>query len=68
MQPERVTPAQAAKELCMAVDTLRYTMIHNPDRLPIGYVFGRDKCKRHTFIIYRGLLDEYKQKIIGKES
>lgn len=53
---ERVSSKQAAKELNMGVESVHYLMQQN--RLPIGYVIRREGKKRHSYIIFRGLLDE----------
>lgn len=58
---ERVTPKQAAKELNMDVESVHYLMQNN--RLPIGYAMKKDKAKRFTYYIYRGLLDAEKERI-----
>lgn len=60
-QLERVPAKQAAKELNIDIETLHYQM--QKERLPIGYAIKRDKAKRHSYVIYRGLLDAYKQTI-----
>lgn len=58
---ERVNPIQAAKELNMSPDSVRYLMQIN--KLPIGYVVKREGKTRHSYIIYRGLLDAEKERI-----
>ena len=58
---ERVTTKQAAKELNMDIEALQYLMRNN--RLPIGHVIRKEGCKRHSYYIYRGLLDTYKKQI-----
>lgn len=63
-QLERVTVKQAAKELNIDIETLHYQM--QKERLPIGYAVKKDKAKRHHYVIYRGLLDAYKQKLAGQ--
>lgn len=60
---ERVTTKQAAKELNMDVEALQYLMRH--DRLPIGYALKKDGKTRHSYYIYRGLLDTYKRQLQG---
>ena len=57
---ERVTTKQAASELNMDLETLQYLM--RQERLPIGYA-----VKREAYIIYRGLLDQYKKTVRGGE-
>lgn len=52
---ERVTVKQAAKELKMDPQCLRYMMKHG--NLPIGHVL--EKGERTTYYIYREKLDNY---------
>lgn len=61
----RVTSKQAASELNMDLETLHYLM--HKDRLPIGYAIRREGKKRSVYVIYRGLLDQYKRKVAGEE-
>lgn len=58
---ERVTAKQAAAELNMDLETLHYMM--QKERLPIGYAVKREGKKRTVYIIYRGMLDQYKKQI-----
>lgn len=60
---ERVTTKQAAAELNMDVTTLQYLLMK--ERLPIGYAVKREGKKRAVYIIYRGMLDQYKKQIGG---
>ncbi len=60
---ERVTVRQAAAELNMDMETLHYMM--QKERLPIGYAIKREGKKRAVYIIYRGMLDQYKKQIAG---
>lgn len=62
---ERVTTKQAAAELNMDHETLMYLM--QKERLPIGYAVKREGAKRGMYIIYRGLLDQYKKSVQGEE-
>lgn len=62
---ERVTTKQAASELNMDLETLQYLM--RQERLPIGYAVKREGAKRGVYIIYRGLLDQYKKTVRGGE-
>ncbi len=62
---ERVTTKQAAEELNMDLETLQYLM--RKERLPIGYAIKREGKKRSVYIIYRGLLDQFKHQIAGEE-
>ena len=58
---ERVTVKQAAGELDQL--TLRYQM--EKGKLPIGYAVKREGKKRAVYVIYRGLLDQYKRSVAG---
>ena len=60
---ERVTTKEAAAELNMDLETLQYLM--RKERLPIGYAMKREGKKRTLYIIYRGMLDQFKQSIAG---
>lgn len=60
---ERVTTKEAARELNMDVETLQF-LLRN-DRIPIGYAVKKEKATRHSYYIYRGLLDTYKKQIVG---
>ena len=62
---ERVTTKQAASELNRDLETLQYLM--RQERLPIGYAVKREGAKRGAYIIYRGLLDQYKKTVRGGE-
>ena len=62
---ERVTTKQAAAELNIDLETLQYLM--RKERLPIGYAIRREGKKRSVYIIYRGMLDQYKKSIAGGE-
>lgn len=53
---DRVTPDQAAKELDMSVDSVRYLL--QQGRLPIGYAVIKPNKKRWSYYIYRGLLNQ----------
>lgn len=61
---ERVTVKQAAEEMNMDLETLRYMMMK--ERLPIGYAIKREGKKRAVYVIYRGMLDQYKRKVAGE--
>lgn len=60
---ERVTTKEAARELNMDIETLQY-LLRN-DRIPIGYAIKKEKSTRHSYYIYRGLLNTYKNQIEG---
>ena len=63
---QRVTTKQAAAELNMDLETLQYLM--RKERLPIGYAMRREGKKRSVYIIYRGLLDQFKKTIQGEDN
>ena len=58
---ERVSVKDAAKELSIDQETLRYMM--QAEKLPIGYAYCKDGKRRWNYIIYRGMLDQYKRAI-----
>lgn len=59
---ERVSVAQAAKELKMTAQTVRILM--QQKQMDIGYVMtGANGC--HTYIIIRSLLDKELKRIRG---
>lgn len=60
---ERVTTKQAAEELNMDLETLQYLM--RKEKLPIGYAMKREGKKRTVYIIYRGLLEQFKMQVAG---
>lgn len=62
---EKVTTKQAAAELGLDVTTVQYLL--SKERLPIGYAIKKEGKKRTYFVIYRGLLDQYKESIGGKK-
>lgn len=58
---QRVTAKQAAKELNMDIESVHYLM--RQGRLPLGYTVKKDGAKKHTYYIFRGLLDAEKKRI-----
>ena len=54
-ESNRVSVAQAAKELQMDVATVRYLI--ETGQLPIGRYFRRKGAKRGTYVIWRDKLD-----------
>lgn len=58
---EKVSTAQAAKELCLTEKSLRSMMKHG--KLPIGVYDTKDGNEKADIVIYRGALDKYKEKI-----
>lgn len=61
MELERVKVKEAARELNMDQESLRYMM--QAQKLPIGYAYCREGKKRWNYIIYRGMLDQYKKAV-----
>lgn len=61
MELERVKVKEAARELNMDQESLRYMM--QAQKLPIGYAYCRKGKKRWNYIIYRGMLDQYKKAV-----
>ena len=61
MGMERVSVAQAAKELNMDTENVRWLMMKG--RLPIGYAIKKEKNVRYSYYIYRGMLDTYKAQV-----
>ena len=55
---EKVTIKQAAEELGLNQEMLRYMM--QAKRLPIGEAFKKPGSQRWVYIIYRDWLDRYK--------
>lgn len=55
---DRVTTAQAAKELKTTILDIQESLIRG--ELPIGYAQKRRGKSRYNYVIIRGLLDEYK--------
>lgn len=66
MKPEQVTTEQAAKELGLTPPCLRELLIRG--LIPIGMAYQREDGKRRKFVIYRGLLEDYKAKLKGGAS
>ena len=61
---ERVSVAEAAEILGMAVPTVRYFMWKNRFNPPIGYVMKPNGDRgRKTFYIYRDMLNKYVGKV-----
>lgn len=58
---DRVTTAQAAKELNTTVLDIQESLIQG--LIPIGFAQMRRKSSRYHYVIYRGLLDAYKKQI-----
>ena len=61
MKMERVSVAQAAKEL--SIDRVNVQYLLQKERLPIGFAMKKEGKRRWTYVIYRGLLDNFKKSI-----
>lgn len=61
MKMERVSVAQAAKEL--SIDRVNVQYLLQKERLPIGYAIKREGKTKWTYYIYRSLLDSFKKNI-----
>lgn len=61
MKMERVSVAQAAKEL--SIDRVNVQYLLQKERLPIGYAIKREGNTKWTYYIYRSLLDSFKKNI-----
>jgi hypothetical protein len=58
---ERMTTAQAAKELNINIVGLQVLM--QTEKLPIGYAIKKPGSTRYTYIIYKELVEAYKRKV-----
>lgn len=58
---ERITTAQAAKELNINIVGLQVLM--QQGKLPIGYALKKPGSTRYTYIIYKELVDGYKERV-----
>ena len=63
---ERMTSAEAAKELNMTIPML--TKLMQMEKLPIGYAFIREGKTKWNYVIYKGLVEQYKRKVVGNEN
>ena len=61
---EQVKVEDAARELGLTAYCLRELLIR--DKIPIGHAFQNGR--RRKFVIFRGLLEEYKAKVKGGET
>ena len=58
---DKVSTAQAAKQLKTTILNIQESLIQG--QLPIGYAQKRRGSSRYNYVIYRGLLDSFKEKI-----
>ena len=58
---DKVSTAQAARELKTTILNVQESLIQG--QLPIGYAQKRRNSSRYNYVIFRGLLDSYKEKI-----
>ena len=62
---EMVNPEQAAKELNTSASTLRSAMEQKTLPFPLGFYVSHDS--KTAFFIYRGLLEQFKEKVKGEK-
>lgn len=62
---QRMTVAEAAKELNLTVITVRLLM--QKEKLPIGYAVKNDDAENYMYIIYKELVDGYKRRVENGE-
>lgn len=60
---QRISVEEASKELNMTPLTVRVLM--QQEKLPIGYAQKREGCERTYYIIYKELVDGYKNRVEG---
>ena len=58
---ERITTAQAAKELNINIPGLQVLM--QQGKLPIGYAYKKDGSSRFSYVIYKELVDGFKERV-----
>jgi len=58
---ERMTTADAAKELNINIVGLQVLM--QQGKLPIGYALKKPGSTRYSYIIYKELVDGYKERV-----
>lgn len=63
---EQVKVEDAARELGLTPVCLRELLIR--EKIPIGYGYQREGSGKRKFVIYRGLLDNYKKTLEGGET
>ena len=58
---QKMTVAEAAQELNMTVITVR--LLLQKEKLPIGYAVKKDDAENYHYIIFRELVEGYKNRI-----
>ena len=58
---ERMTTAQAAKEL--NINVLGLQVLMQQEKLPIGYAVKKPGSTRYTYYIFRELVEGYKNRV-----
>lgn len=58
---QKMTVAEAAKELNMTVITVRLLM--QKEKLPIGYAIKQDNKENYHYIIFKELVAGYKKRV-----
>ena len=58
---ERMTTAEAAKELNINIPGLQLLM--QQEKLPIGYAIKKEGSSKYTYIIFKELVEGYKNRV-----
>ena len=58
---ERMTTAEAAKEL--NINVLGLQILMQQEKLPIGYAVKKPGSSRYTYIIFKELVEGYKNRV-----
>ncbi len=58
---ERMTTAEAAKELNINIPGLQLLM--QQEKLPIGYAIKKEGSSKYTYIIFKELVQGYKNRV-----
>lgn len=58
---QKMTVAEAAEELNMSIITVR--LLLQKEKLPIGYAVKRDNGENYHYIIFKELVDGYKNRV-----
>jgi len=62
---QKMTVAEAAKELNLTVITIRLLM--QKEKLPIGYAIKNEGAENYHYIIFKELVDGYKRRVENGE-
>ena len=55
--PNRISIAEAARDLGMCQDSFRQCMIQNAFPFPVGVVIKKPGAKNYTYIVYRSKIE-----------